>query len=364
MLPKKVCIVGISLAVGGAERSMATLSKMLSESLFEVHVAILKDQIDFQYSGTLLNLGKTGLLPKTFLNRFFKMLRLRSYIKKNSISCVIDNRPKNNYLKELFYQKLVYRGIKVIYVVHSSRQETHFKDKRLIQLFKANFANVCVSEYIEKEILNKNGIENTRTIHNAYNMAYEKLVKENDKPELPNKPYFLFYGRLQNAVKNLTFLLDAFEYSNVWKNGVELLILGNGKDKELLLQKTRGLDCHEFVSFLPYTKNPYPYIANARSVVLTSNYEGFPMVLIEALSLGTPVISLDIISGPSEIIQDTKNGILVPANGKVETFSESMKTMVYDQVFYDSCKQNAATSVERFSMENISRQWRKLLETL
>jgi glycosyltransferase involved in cell wall biosynthesis len=63
----------------------------------------------------------------------------------------------------------------------------------------------------------------------------------------------------------------------------------------------------DYVEFLPHTHNPFQIVANAYFVVLTSRYEGFPMVLVEALSLGTPVVSVNCETGPIEIISNEEN---------------------------------------------------------
>ncbi len=115
------------------------------------------------------------------------------------------------------------------------------------------------------------------------------------------------------------------------------------------------------VIFLPFENNPYKYIRKAKYVVLTSHYEGFPMVIPESLICGTPVISVDCNSGPKEIIDHKVNGLLVE-NYNVLAFTEAMNSFIFDEALYKRCKQNAEKSAQHLSIDCIGMQWQKLLE--
>lgn len=358
----KVCLVSISLAKGGLERSCAMLSQMLEAHSHEVHLVILNDEIDYPFSGKMLNLGKLKSGNDSMVKRMLRFRKFRNYLKKEAFDVIIDHRPKNNFDRELFYSKYIYREMKKIYVVHSSKKTEYLTENpsAFSKICQNNIFNVAVSKYIEEEILKKEGVNNSITIHNAFDPAW---VEENEAlPEiLQNKKYILSYGRLDDSIKDFSFLIEAFSQSKVWEKGFQLVILGDGTDKERLQKLAASKDCARQILFLPFERNPFNIIKNARCVTLTSKYEGFPMVLVESLSLGTPVVSLDIVSGPSEIVQHEKNGLLIPERN-LSLFANALRKICFEDKFYSEIKPNTKPSVARFSMANLAEKWNSLLQ--
>ncbi len=103
----KVCLVSISLAKGGLERSCAMLSQMLESQGHEVHLVILNDEIDYPYSGKILNLGKMKSEKDSMVKRLLRFRKFRNYLKKENFDVIIDHRTKNNFERELFYSKFI-----------------------------------------------------------------------------------------------------------------------------------------------------------------------------------------------------------------------------------------------------------------
>ena len=357
---KKVCIVTISLGKGGAERSSAVLSQMLDAMGYDVHIVVLSNEIDYPFSGTLFNLGLLKNMRDSILKRIARFRKLRTYLKQEKFDFIIDNRIRNNFNRELFYANYMYKGLRSIYVIHSSNPALFLAQryKKMAAIYNKNFATVAVSEYIKAKVFSDYGIINTVCIPNT---VVNKSPNSDIIPkEVINKKYILSYGRIDDDVKDLTFLINSFTISEVWENDFYLVIMGDGKDKERLQALAKTLPSNDFILFLPFKKDPFVYVNNAHFVALTSNFEGFPMVLVESLSAGTPVVSLDIISGPSEIIKHEENGLLV-LKRSLPLFAEAIKSMCFDTELHSRCCSNARLSVQKFSMEEISNQWKKLL---
>jgi glycosyltransferase involved in cell wall biosynthesis len=122
-------------------------------------------------------------------------------------------------------------------------------------------------------------------------------------------PLIVAVGRL-NRQKDFMTLIRAFAELHRHKSA-RLLILGEGEERSALESLVKELGLESCVSLPGFVSNPYAYLARARLFVLSSQWEGLPTVLIEAISLGVPVVSTDCESGPREILDHGKYGHLV-----------------------------------------------------
>jgi glycosyltransferase involved in cell wall biosynthesis len=130
------------------------------------------------------------------------------------------------------------------------------------------------------------------------------------QPGRQDVPLIVSAGRLTKQ-KGYPFLLEAFAIA---RRSVpcRLVILGEGGDRASLEKLAIDLGIASDVSFAGFLKNPFPYMAGATVFTLSSLYEGFGNVLVEAMALGVPVISTSCPSGPDEIILEGSSGMLVP----------------------------------------------------
>jgi glycosyltransferase involved in cell wall biosynthesis len=179
------------------------------------------------------------------------------------------------------------------------------------------------------------------------------LAKERPAITL-DEPYIVAAGRL-SPEKNFTSLLDAYAQSQACVS-FKLLILGEGPERATLEQYIKNQGLEQRVVLPGFMRNPYPYINNARCLVLSSLHEGFPVILIEALGLGRPVISTDCETGPREIIVQGENGLLVPTND-VAALADALDQVCLDDVLHTHFQDNAIASVAYLDIEKVAEQW-------
>jgi len=123
-------------------------------------------------------------------------------------------------------------------------------------------------------------------------------------------PVLVFAGRLEYE-KDLPTLLDAFARLRQQRD-CRLLIIGDGRLRPEIEAARAALGLTEAVDMPGWASNPYPFLQRANLVVLSSFWDALPTVLIEALALGTPVVSTECGAGPREILQHGRLGLLVP----------------------------------------------------
>lgn len=356
---KKICIVVSSLGKGGAERSSAILSKILVGLGHDVHIVSVLNRIDYSYAGTLLNLGTLKDHNDSFVGRLQRLWHFKKYLKAQQFDLIIDSRSRPTVLKELLISQLLYKKQKVLYYVHSWKLSMYFSSSTFFAkiIYRNALGFVAVSQEIKKQIISVLGFENTQVVYNGID-SRENHTKANQAIDF-DEDYILYYGRLDDKVKNISLLMEAYKASVLPSRNIKLLILGDGKDLDFLKQRANT----DQIRFKPFAKNPFPYIKHARFLMLTSRFEGFPLVLLEALSIGKPVISVNCMSGPNEIIKHQDNGLLVE-NNNVAALVKAMNSFIFDTALYRQCADNAEKSVQKFSVASITKQWHSLIEQL
>ncbi|ENZ3705523.1 TPA: glycosyltransferase family 4 protein [Serratia marcescens] len=140
-----------------------------------------------------------------------------------------------------------------------------------------------------------------------------------------------------------------------------LLIIGDGPERDALLRQIEDAGLARQVSLLPVTADVADYYRQASLYVMTSRYEGLPMVLIEAMSFGLPLVAYDCKTGPAELIDDGVNGYLVP-DDDAAAFSEGVIKLMLDPGLREHFSVAALEKSRRFSPERIYPQWQQLTE--
>lgn len=355
----KICLITVTLSDGGAERCAATLSHFLHQHNCEVHNVVFAGEIVYDYSGELLHLGKLKEKTNSLLSRFQRFKALKAYLKQHQFDFIIDFRVKRFYLQELILHQFIYGSF--IQTIHSRKLDSYLpKNKFLAQLLYRNCNKmVVVSKSIEAEIQKDYGFKNIIQIYNPIDVA--KVNSLTQTPIDVDYNYILAVGSMHKNVKQFDHLIECYSNSILPQNNIKLIILGNGKLKTNWMQLAKELNQEENVQFLGSVSNPFPYYKKALFSVLTSKYEGMPMVLLESLSCGTPVVAYDCDSGPSEMITDKHNGLLIENQNK-KAMTEGLNSMIENKDLYLRCKTNAQNSITSFDVEAIGAKWLALFK--
>lgn len=350
----KIALIGESIAGGGAEKVQALLSVYFTQNEIDVHHCIFFDAVSYEFSGSLTNLGKIGTNSSSIVRKTKRFFAFRKFLRSHDFDAVIDFRMHYSDFQELLFSKLLFPK-STVFTIHSGILDFYFpKSDFLSKLIFKDHKIVTVSEAIKAKILSRELAQNIQCIHNP--VDFTEIKSAENEFTVGEEKYILAVGRMNDEVKQFNQLILAYSKSDLPNQNVKLLLLGEGKHKENYQKLVHDLNLNEKVIFKGFVQNPFPYYKNALFSVLSSKNEGFPNVIIEALATGTPVVSFDCFSGPKEIIKHNQNGLLVD-DQNFEKLTEAMNRMMEDQDLYTICKQNAKQSVERFSLENIGKQW-------
>ena len=181
--------------------------------------------------------------------------------------------------------------------------------------------------------------------------------------KLPTAPFIVSSARLDEGQKDHGTLLRAYARvrSRVAAVG-DLVLLGDGPDRAALEALAGELQIAQFVRFLGFCSNPFPYVRAAEMLILSSRYEGFGMVLAEAMALGTPVIATDCPTGPRDLLGDGA-GLLV-APGDIESLATAIERLVVDRGLREALIGNATAKVETYAPPNANRRMLSVMEEM
>lgn len=227
--------------------------------------------------------------------------------------------------------------------------------RRCISKMTARFADYIVTLTNEDQKNYEKILGRKRNIKAIYNMILKLEVNEN----VSREQWIVSVGRLTYQ-KGIDYLIEVarrvLPQNPEWK----WLILGEGEDRIKLENaiKTYGLENQLILK--GNVRNVDWYLNRARLLVMTSRYEGFGMCLVEALQMHVPCVSFDVKIGPSEIIADKKNGILVsPFN--CADMAEEIDELLKDPERLQGMAENTLIDFERFQDESILQNWKKVL---
>ena len=322
MAQPRIALFLPSLHGGGAERVMLDISAELVNRSYPVDLVLVRAE------GHYRDIVPEGvrLIDLHSHRTAASLLKLASYLRRERPAVLLSTLVHANVIA--LTAKMMLRGrVRVVPRIANTYGEEmasgRFKHRQALRLLKLLLptadAVVCVSRGVAHDLITAVPAAASR-IETIYNpVVSPDLV---DKASLPVEhkwfndksiPVILSAGRL-TRVKDHTTLLRAFA-EVVDSRPARLIILGEGAERDNLLQLAERFGIAEQVDLPGFKVNPFAYMSRSDVFVLSSRYEGFPNVLVQAMACGTPVVSTDCRSGPSEILEDGKWGKLVPMGG-------------------------------------------------
>lgn len=232
--------------------------------------------------------------------------------------------------------------------------------KNLVAVSKGALKSACAYAGFEE------APQGWRVIYNSVTAGNEGKHKEVPRPEWAadalSKPVIVGAGRLA-AEKGFDMLLEAFAL--VFRRGVSahLVIAGEGPDRQALERKARELGVKDNVWFPGWIEDIGWLLEAAGVFVLSSRYEGFGLVLAEALAAGAPVVAFDCPSGPTEILDGGKYGVLIPAND-VPAMASAISEVLGDEDLGRRLREKAKARALDFSAKTNRLEWERVLAAL
>ncbi|HMC00860.1 MAG TPA: glycosyltransferase family 4 protein [Flavobacteriaceae bacterium] len=357
---KRIVFIIPSLTAGGAERVVTILANNLV-GIYDVEIIQLYNnkpfyhldgKVSLQYCKKNYNSNSNWF--KSIFNHIYMIRRVCSFTKDHDIvigftttcnvyaiiaskfsqiPCIISERINPKYSVENWFWNFI-------------RKRTYPKSDKVI--VQTNDVKTYYNRFIKENKL--------KVIPNPIDPELLKQVDINYKKE----NIILTIGRFSKQ-KNHKLLIKAF--SNIPHDNWKLLIIGDGQEKQAYKDLICKLQQEKSILILNKTNEIHKEYNRAKIFALTSDYEGFPNALIEAMSFGVPCISSNCPTGPSDIIEHNKNGLLFPVNDQ-KGLEKSLIELMNDEELRKVLSENAKNSTARLNVNRIANQWKTIINDL
>ncbi len=298
-----------NLVGGGAEKAVLKIASLLVERGHAAQILIIEDRIEHTLPGnlsvTVLNIEKKHS-SHGWIGKHLNAYRLKNWIRKNKLEydLLVSTLPYADEIVRLAQLPRHYcriantLGAEIAALNITNPTKSKRRKKRYQNLY-GNYPLVTVSTGVANDLQKTLKLSSPPyIIPNPFSPSNILLLATKSSNPVHNAPYIIHVGRF-SPQKRHDLLLDAW---CLLPDPPDLLLLTKPDPDLIDMITTRNLQ--NKVRIVGFQENPYPWIEQAQLLVLCSDHEGLPNVLLEALACNTPVISTDCPSGPAEILRD------------------------------------------------------------
>lgn len=335
------------LGGGGAERTAVVLANSFAERGKEVFVFSGPPK-DNEYQ-----LNKNIERVELYNNHSFlkDTITLRRYLNIYNIDVCIAVGIYPNLVAS--FANVLLKTRVIIYEQNAPKEDKLSRKTKLLRKILYRHADFYVFQTKEeRDFYCKNIRERSKVI---YNPLIDQLPKR-----VCTKKEIVAIGRLRPQ-KNYKLMIDAFSMIHPKHTDYVLRVYGKGTDEEILKKYVKDHGLENNVVFEGFTLDVHDAIKSSDIYVLSSDYEGMPNTLMEAMGMGFPVVSTDCAGGgPRTLIKDGENGLLVPVGDAVK-FADAILKYIDNPLLKESCAKNATKIYDECGIDVIMNHWESLL---
>ena len=348
-----------SLSGGGAEKVLTTLAEEFAGRGNTVSILSLEKRPQFYSVSDNVGLEKVNNKGKGwFAEILLDFVAVRRRIKKQNADVSISFLSRCNLLvilaSRLTNRKIIVCDRNNPLMEHSKRVFKHsckMYSKADAVFVQTEEIKSFYPEYLQSKIY---VIENPIDFDSMKNqLAHESIEKENA---------IISIGRLEKQKDFLT-LIKAFSIASPTYPQWKLKIFGNGDMKEELQELAKELGIEDKVLFCGRTDRPFLELMKAEIFVLSSNYEGFPNALCEGMACGLACVSSNCVSGPSELIENGKNGYLFEV-GNYEELADRLTELMGSKEKRAALGKEAELSIQCLELSSVADKWLSIIDKI
>lgn len=361
---KRVCLLKYvnSTQVDGGVRVAVNLANALSNK-FEVYfIALITDGDDIVYKmDNRIHYKAINMKGKRMRQIFLPTAKsLRNYLKRNSIEVVFSIGASPNIFMLV---SCMGKGIRKIYCEHVNiiKKEYNDRSQRLCQCLGALFSDyvITLTRRDKDEFENKFPVRKSK-IRFVYNWIEDEIITSDHDYDTDSKR-IITVARF-SPVKGLEELINIADKVLKKHPDWHWDIYGTGKPEyvEKIKNQIINFQLEDQLHLMGQVNNIYKCYKKYAFFVLTSKWEGLPMVLLEAKGNKLPLISFDCPTGPSEIIRDSIDGYLIPL-GDLNQMGKKIEQLIEKKEIREIFSENSSGNLGHFSKSSIVKQWEDLI---